>query len=486
MTEARDSRWSVALSGGGHRAALFSVGAMLALADGGWTRQVDSVVSVSGGSLANGVLAKECNVQQADGQALRTAFAALVGRCASTGTVQYARPIQLALGATGLGIAGFLSGLRARRGWRSLLGLGILAGAYQSLSRLAERVFDEQFFKGATLADLDRADRPVAHVFCATELQAREHLYFAPRFALSLPTRFVAKPRLKVATAVQASAAFPVFPPRLLSARRIGFTASDYPQLWLSDGGVYDNMGDEWARSYWSQVKRFPEMRGLAEPPERLLVVNATANGDARVVGALARVPVVGALLARIREIAIMNGGTTATRRLDLLAEFDRTRIAENQGQSTPPSTLEEAEAQSFSSRFIRPPITGSLVHIATDAGWPVDHPTPPPGADPANYRQLRADVAAFPERAALRCAGEHATHAQLTLGAMPRGDVVDVIWHGYMLTMTNLAVFEGGAYAPITRAQIASYVDGAAVALQSDQRRTPWDASTKEKADDD
>ena len=40
---------SVALSGGGHRAALFGLGVLMYLADAGKNRQVGSIVSVSGG-----------------------------------------------------------------------------------------------------------------------------------------------------------------------------------------------------------------------------------------------------------------------------------------------------------------------------------------------------------------------------------------------------------------------------------------------------
>ena len=49
---------SVALSGGGHRAALFSAGALLALTDAGVNQQVDVLASVSGGSITNGLVAR--------------------------------------------------------------------------------------------------------------------------------------------------------------------------------------------------------------------------------------------------------------------------------------------------------------------------------------------------------------------------------------------------------------------------------------------
>jgi predicted acylesterase/phospholipase RssA len=46
----------VALSGGGHRATLFGLGSLLALADAGLNERIVSVSSVSGGSIANGIV----------------------------------------------------------------------------------------------------------------------------------------------------------------------------------------------------------------------------------------------------------------------------------------------------------------------------------------------------------------------------------------------------------------------------------------------
>ena len=54
----RTRRIAIALSGGGHRASLFGLGVLLYLADAGRNRDVMSVSSVSGGSLANAWLAQ--------------------------------------------------------------------------------------------------------------------------------------------------------------------------------------------------------------------------------------------------------------------------------------------------------------------------------------------------------------------------------------------------------------------------------------------
>src|SRR5262245_888173 len=55
----------VALSGGGHRAALFGLGALLALVDLRLNRQVSYISSVSGGSITNAFIALNSRFEQA-------------------------------------------------------------------------------------------------------------------------------------------------------------------------------------------------------------------------------------------------------------------------------------------------------------------------------------------------------------------------------------------------------------------------------------
>ena len=56
---------AVALSGGGHRATLFGLGALLALSDTCANECVTSIASVSGGSLANGAIAARLDYRTA-------------------------------------------------------------------------------------------------------------------------------------------------------------------------------------------------------------------------------------------------------------------------------------------------------------------------------------------------------------------------------------------------------------------------------------
>ncbi len=79
---------AIALSGGGHRAALFCLGALLYLVDCRRAEQVGSVASVSGGSLTNGWIAQGADLASIDPKAFRTLVAPYVARLASKGTIQ--------------------------------------------------------------------------------------------------------------------------------------------------------------------------------------------------------------------------------------------------------------------------------------------------------------------------------------------------------------------------------------------------------------
>ncbi len=57
----------IALSGGGQRATLFTLGVLLHVAGAGKSRDVSSVASVSGGSLTNGYVAQSVDYASVDG-----------------------------------------------------------------------------------------------------------------------------------------------------------------------------------------------------------------------------------------------------------------------------------------------------------------------------------------------------------------------------------------------------------------------------------
>src|SRR6266581_804245 len=78
---------SVAISGGGHRAALFGLGALMYLADAEKSPDVVSIASVSGGSITNGYVALRTDYADADGKAFQEVAVPLTRQIAQRGTV---------------------------------------------------------------------------------------------------------------------------------------------------------------------------------------------------------------------------------------------------------------------------------------------------------------------------------------------------------------------------------------------------------------
>ena len=103
-----------------------------------------------------------------------------------------------------------------------------------------------------TLADVAST---VNHVVCATDLESGDQFYLAPRFLYGFREGIsVTGPTtVTLAAAVQASAALPgAFPPSVIPTG--AFThgpsvtepASPPDRVVVNDGGVYDNMADQW------------------------------------------------------------------------------------------------------------------------------------------------------------------------------------------------------------------------------------------------
>lgn len=77
----------VALSGGGHRAALFALGALRYLVDAGKGRELASVSSVSGGSITNGAIAQRANLKTAQPEDFRLTVKQIASQITRRGTV---------------------------------------------------------------------------------------------------------------------------------------------------------------------------------------------------------------------------------------------------------------------------------------------------------------------------------------------------------------------------------------------------------------
>jgi predicted acylesterase/phospholipase RssA len=124
-------------------------------------------------------------------------------------------------------------------------------------------------------------------VFCATELQAGNHLYMAPGFLYSYRFGLGRPADLTVARAVQCSACLPgAFAPRRLPTGPHGFQpvagvvdpAEPPAHMLLNDGGVYDNMGDEWFAGYDDRAKQVARLGELCPPVDEVIVANSSGG----------------------------------------------------------------------------------------------------------------------------------------------------------------------------------------------------------------
>jgi NTE family protein len=215
--------YGLALSGGGIRATLFHLGALLRINQLGKLREIDRISSVSGGSIAAGLLAVAWpDLTWEGGRAtnLRERFAMQVMRLAKM-------PLDV-----------------------PIVALGLVPGI--NPANVLAQVLDRFFFEDRTLQDLpDRADGP-RFVFNATELATGTDFRFSKAYLGSYLLGVVCDPKVRLADAVAASASFPPFVSplvlrfdpaefRWVSGARLFNRKDLLSQIALLDGGAYDN-----------------------------------------------------------------------------------------------------------------------------------------------------------------------------------------------------------------------------------------------------
>ncbi len=332
---------AVSLSGGGHRASLFGLGALLYLVDAGKGSELTSVASISGGSLTNGYVGLNSDLSAIADEQQQAKFWSDVRPLAtatSTGGTVWAwrwTYVYLLLMAAILAVATWLCfplGAVASVGvWVvTLLVIGWLARRRSAVARAS---FDAKLFHGKQLSEMHVG---VDHVIAAADLQTAEQVYFSARFLYSYRLGWGQPRNLPVSWAAQASACLPgAFAPVSKKVEAFGFSnrRPEAPDRFLLvDGGVYDNMGTEWP----IQVDRRLGADDAPVPPpgvpDELIVVNASAAKDV-VKRRTARWPLIGEATSLLADKDIMYDQTTAVRRRLLYARFRATR----QGQPEPP-----------------------------------------------------------------------------------------------------------------------------------------------------
>ena len=220
---------ALCLSGGGYRAMLFHVGALWRLNEAGYLPKLERVSSVSGGSITAGVLGLAWPKLAFDEGGIARQFEA-----------ELVEPLRRMAGKT----IDFPA-----------IALGLITPGVTIGEKIA-KAYRKHLFDNATLQDLP--DRP-RFVFNATNLQSGVLWRFAKPYMRDYRVGEVKAPEVDLGTAVAASSAFPPFlSPVVLKLDEAAFTpgsgelqrAPFTTRPFLTDGGVYDNLGLEtiWER----------------------------------------------------------------------------------------------------------------------------------------------------------------------------------------------------------------------------------------------
>ncbi|MEO5825122.1 MAG: patatin-like phospholipase family protein [Gemmatimonadales bacterium] len=329
---------SIALSGGGHRASLFGLGALMYVVDAGRAKDVTSIASVSGGSLTNGVIAQSLDFQATDSSSFENEVVRpLASRIANRGTVFSAAITRAYIGVLLAGLVIVLAPfvmLERSVGDRlavSLLLIAIWGWPFGLRSRICSLAFRTTLFApGGRTTLLRNIKKRVTHVFCATELRTAQSLYFSGDFVYAHAMGVGIPDDIPLHEAVQASANFPGgFPPLRLPASRHQFNGTPdltHPdesvrELVLSDGGVYDNMADQWALGFSNRTRLRTAIPDL-KAPRQLVVVNASARVPWLPVRFL-RIPWIGEISGFFRTVGVLYVNTTNVRRQVIVASYD-------------------------------------------------------------------------------------------------------------------------------------------------------------------
>jgi len=222
---------ALCLSGGGYRAAIFHLGAMLRLHERGELAGIGLFSAVSGGSIALAWLAKRYLELRAGPQ---ETFGEWCAR--SDFRAQVLEPFR-AVVARDLRTFSVLATVPLNWAWPS------------PRVRLLERGY-RRFLGRLKLGELPESP---AFVFCATDLSFGCNFEFSRRRVGDFQAGYLRDPgAVAVATAVAASSCFPpLFGPLRLGASALDFSGGKQSgselldRIELSDGGVYDNMATE-------------------------------------------------------------------------------------------------------------------------------------------------------------------------------------------------------------------------------------------------
>lgn len=428
---------AVALSGGGHRATLFVLGALMYLVDAKANTYVSSIASVSGGSLTNGLVGQNVNFRQTDGTEFRSRVAApLATQIAKKGTLfapLFTKVYLAILVVTGILALAIPAIVPVEWYWRILLffiGTFLWGWIFAARGLVCARAFNSTLFSpnGRTtkLAQIKKDN--LDHVICSTEFRSAEQVYFGGDFVYSYALGHGVPGELPLARAVQASAAFPGgFPPVTLPTKQHHFTGAPPPSaggppeppsdMVLTDGGVYDNMGEQWARGHAVRIKRCPNLAPGRTAANQLVVVNASARFP-WIPFRRRLIPLVGELMALLRVNDVLYINTTNVRRQAIVDSYN---------------PLDPTKASALASVLVQ--ISQSPFVVATDfARYSGD------AAERA--KEVLEFLKGGPSSDQWKKIASDNANVGTSLSKFGSEVTARLIYHGYVVTMCNLHVF--------------------------------------------
>jgi hypothetical protein len=180
---------------------------------------------------------------------------------------------------------------------------------------------------------------PVHHVICATDLESGTHFFMSQHILYGYRQGLADTKQsdLELVRAIQASATVPgALPPVNLPMPRFqrdaSVTVPPVPpdRVVLVDGGVYDNMGEEWEFGWDSRVALYPQLAQVQQASDLLVVANASPRWLWKPF--TARGLILREILSVAKSNSIEHAITTSRRRFDLLRQFNAEESSSSRG----------------------------------------------------------------------------------------------------------------------------------------------------------
>ncbi len=338
-------RLGVALSGGGFRATVYGLGALLYLVDSGLNKQVTSISSVSGGSITNGYVAQNCNFQTVTTEDFEKIIRDICTKIVNQGLITNGQIRAIKWMYTIFALLIILFCLEVYYRFTPIpivipIGLllltiivAVLLWVFRGkfLEYRLRKVFFDGNDKKFNYFDKD-GSVGIEHVFCAVDINHGSPVYISTHNAGQIycdSHGWGSAGHIRLTEAIRSSAAFPgAFSPRRLSTKACRFQGSrvrhsSFPtnnSLYLVDGGVWNNLGTDWwdlttnsanfiDRHFTPHSKYHPSEKILAQyrtrlvQPNLVLVMNAAMREHIHFPTRTLYIPLISEFVAQYREM---------------------------------------------------------------------------------------------------------------------------------------------------------------------------------------